>query len=151
MDRAGLIALYDCLIRPHDGVARKGKKTPYTALNGNMFSFVDPEDRLCIRLSQEDRAAWAQAWPDDPVMQYGRVMRGYVTVPEALLADEDELAGWFSRSVEGARALKPKPTRRKKRELRRHISRMSPKTGAHHETDFFGRSGGVGTGSATSG
>ena len=114
MDRDALIALYDRLIAPHEGIVRKGKATAYTAVNGNMFSFVDPEGGFCIRLSEADRTDWAKDWPDDPVLQYGSVMRGYVAVPEALLADEGALAGWFSRSVQGARALKPKPTRRKK-------------------------------------
>ncbi|MEL7027251.1 MAG: TfoX/Sxy family protein [Pseudomonadota bacterium] len=114
MDRADLIALYDRLIAPHDGIERKGKTMPYTAVNGNMFSFVDPDDRLCLRLSDEDRQAWAAEWPAEPVMQYGSVMQGYVAVPSALAEDQEDLEVWFSKAVQSARALKPKPTKRKK-------------------------------------
>ncbi|MDJ1006629.1 MAG: hypothetical protein QNJ13_02300 [Paracoccaceae bacterium] len=114
MDRDDVIALYDRLIAPHEGIARKGKTTAYTATGGNMFSFVDPSGRFCLRLSEADRADWARDWPDDPVLQYGSVMKGYVLVPDALLANEAALGDWFARSVTHARGLRQKPTTRKK-------------------------------------
>ncbi len=114
MDRARLLTLFDRLIASHEGITRKGKSMPYTAVNGNMFTFVDPDDRLCLRLSKTDRADWAETFPADPVLQYGKVMRGYVAVPPELLNDEPTLHVWFARAVTSARALPAKPTTRKK-------------------------------------
>ena len=34
----------------------KGKKTPYLAVNGNMFAFVDDTGALCLRLSEARKA-----------------------------------------------------------------------------------------------
>ena len=35
------LALYDKLIETNTMIERKGKTTPYTSLNGHMFSFLD--------------------------------------------------------------------------------------------------------------
>ena len=113
MDRDAVIAIYDRLIAGHDGLARKGKANAYTAVNGNMFSFVGPDGEMCIRLSKDDIAAFGEDHANDPVIRYGSVMQGYVAVPDALLADEAALANWFARSVAFANALKPKPTKKK--------------------------------------
>lgn len=40
-------------------------------------------------------------------------MDAYVVVPNSLREQEDLLVNWFARSVEFARALKPKPTKKK--------------------------------------
>lgn len=112
MDRANVIAIYDRLIAQHDGLARKGKTTAYTAVNGNMFSFVGPDGEMCIRLSDEDRAAYGVDHSNDPVIRYNSVMHGYVAVSNALLQAEDSLALWFAKSVAFANGLKPKPTKK---------------------------------------
>ena len=90
----------------------KGKKSPSLADNGNMCAFVDPEGALCLRYAEADRAALAADFGTGPVMQYGAVMRGYVAIPEAVIADETRLAALFGQCVDHARGLKPKPTRR---------------------------------------
>ncbi len=108
MERANVISVYDRLIANHAGLARKGKTTAYTAMNGNMFSFVGPDGELCIRLSKGHIEAYGQSHSAEPVIRYNSVMRGYVAVSKDLLADEDELQMWFSRSVAHAETLKPK-------------------------------------------
>jgi TfoX/Sxy family transcriptional regulator of competence genes len=113
MKRAALITIYDRLIARHAGIARKGKATAYTAMNGNMFSFVGPEGELCIRLSKYDKTAFGDQFGDEPVVRYNSVMDGYVTVPDELLTDHDLLAAWFAKSVAFAADLKPKPTKKK--------------------------------------
>jgi hypothetical protein len=114
MKRDEVIAIYDGLIAGHPDLARKGKATAYTSMNGNMFSFVGPDAELCLRLSSDDIAAFGQVYDASPVVRYNSVMRGYVAVSQALLLNEAELSGWFSRAVAFARTLKPKPTKRKK-------------------------------------
>ncbi len=112
MDRDTVIAIYDRLIAVHDGLTRKGKANAYTAMNGNMFSFVGPDAEMCIRLSKDDIAAYGEVYANDPVIRYNSVMNGYVAVPDALLNDEPTLAEWFAKSVGFAQTLKPKPTKK---------------------------------------
>ena len=50
--RDRVIEIYESLAAGFAGVKVKGKKTRYTALNGNMFSFVAGDGVLCIRLSE---------------------------------------------------------------------------------------------------
>lgn len=111
--RDRVVEIYRALVAQHDGLAVKGAKTAYTAMNGNMFSFVDGDGLLCIRLSNEDKAAFEAAHGTGDVIQHNSVMRGYVPVPEAMLDDMDALQAVFAKSVANARASKPKPTKRK--------------------------------------
>ena len=114
MNRDDVIAIYDRLIARHPDLQRKGESNAYTALNGNMFSFVGPDGEMCLRLSKEDITAFGTAHDASPVIRYNSTMHGYVAVSEALLADETELAGWFAQSVAHGQNLKPKPTTKKK-------------------------------------
>jgi TfoX/Sxy family transcriptional regulator of competence genes len=109
------IALYEALIATHPEVVRKGKKTPYTSMNGNMFSFLGQQDVLAFRLAKADRAAFLEKYPDSVVVQYDTVMKDYVEVPDELLDDPEALAALFAQVVANARTLKPKPTTRKKK------------------------------------
>ena len=113
MDRDAVLTVYDRLIAQHNGLARKGKANAYTAVNGNMFSFVGPDGEMCIRLSKDDIDAYGEHYANDPVIRYNSVMDGYVAVPEGLLKDEAVLAEWFAKSVTFANELKPKPTKKK--------------------------------------
>ena len=105
-------AILERLAEAEPGLTVKGKKMPYLAVNGNMFAFVDPEGALCLRYAEADRAALAAEFGTGPVMQYNAVMRGYVAIPEAVIADAARLAALFGQCVEHARRLKPKPTKR---------------------------------------
>ncbi len=112
--RDRVVEIFAELVSAHDGLQLKGKKMPYTSMNGNMFSFVDPRDVLCLRLSETDQAAFEVEHGTGDVIQHGSVMRGYVPVPGAMLEDMDALQAVFAKSVANAKALKPKPTTRKK-------------------------------------
>ena len=112
MTRDDVIAIYDLLIAQHAGLKRKGKASAYTAVNGNMFSFVGPDGEMCIRLSKPDIATYGTTYSNAPVIRYNSVMNGYVAVPEALLNDLPALQDWFARSVAFAQTLKPKPTKK---------------------------------------
>lgn len=90
----------------------KGRKMPYTAINGNMFAFVTPEGEMCLRFDDTVRAELARQWGVGEVMQYGAVMRGYVAMPADLSDDEAALAEHFVDSLAFARTLKPKPTKK---------------------------------------
>ena len=106
------LALYDALIAFIDGLKRKGKKIPYTSINGHMFSFLADDGTLCLRLSAADRDAFMQSVNADPVMQYGKIMKEYVALPAELLDDTDVAAVYFAQSFDYVLSLKPKPTKR---------------------------------------
>lgn len=108
------LAAYGRIVTRLPGMNVKGKTMPYTSLNGHMTSFLDREGGLNLRLSVPDMTAFLQAWPGEAVISYGAVMKGYVAVPPALMAREDELVGWFEKSLAYIGGLKPKPTRGRK-------------------------------------
>ena len=90
----------------------KGAKNPYTSRNGHMFSFLDQEGGMAVRLSDELQEEFMADYDSGPVMQYGSVMRGYLSVPPVLLEDTDAVASWLNRSYEWIGTLPPKATKR---------------------------------------
>ena len=110
---ADAIAAYERLVATQPGIERKGAKLPYTSMNGNMFSFLGEDGALALRLSAVDRATFIEVYGTRLHEAHGAVMKEYVTVPAALLADTSTLAPWFAASVAYANTLKPKPTARK--------------------------------------
>jgi hypothetical protein len=107
------LARYERLIATIPNLERKGAKMPYTSLNGHMFSFLSPEGVLGIRLPREAREAFLEKYNTRLCEQYGRVMKEYVEVPDALLSNTDELKESFATSCEYVQTLKPKPTKKK--------------------------------------
>lgn len=89
-------------------VVRKGKATTYTARNGHMFSFLDGEGELCVRLAPEDHTAFRETHGVGDVVRYNSVMRGYVPVPAALVSDGEALAALIASSWDYVGGLKPK-------------------------------------------
>ena len=113
--RDRVLDIYAGLVAAYEGVEIKGAKSNYTAVNGNMFSFVDPDGGLCIRLSEVGKAAFNEENGQGDVVQYGAVMRGYVAVPEGMLGDRAAVRALFAEAVNHARALKRKPTKKARR------------------------------------
>ncbi len=109
------LELYERLVATLENVQRKGKANPYTSLNGHMFSFLSKEGEIAIRFSKEEQEAFMEKHNAGPSIQYGSVMRGYVTVPEDMLARFDELAAYLKKSYEYIASLEPKPTTKKKK------------------------------------
>ena len=94
------------------GEVVKGAKNPYTARNGHMFSFLDVEGTLAIRLSDELADEFLSTYESGPVIQYGSVMRGYVSVPDDLLSDTGKIGSWFKKAYEWIGTLEPKATKK---------------------------------------
>jgi len=106
------IALYEALIATHPEIDQKGKSSPYTSINGNMFSLYTKEGTLALRLPPDEREAFLEKYRTRLTEQYGAVMREYVDVPDALLFDTRTLKRYFAASYEYAKSLRPKPTTR---------------------------------------
>ncbi|MGO9519569.1 MAG: hypothetical protein ACLPND_21235 [Candidatus Korobacteraceae bacterium] len=107
------LELYEKLIATNPKIERKGATHPYTSLNGNMFTLLNPPGTLAIRLSAEDREKFLKKYKTTLFEAYGVVMKEYVTVPDALLKKTNELAKYLDLSYEYVKTLKPKPTTKK--------------------------------------
>jgi hypothetical protein len=107
------LACYDRLIAAFPGLERKGDANPYTAVNGNMSSYLHPRGQLALRLPPEARAAFLETYRTGLFEAYGVVQKEYVTVPDDLLANTAALAAHFRASLDWVGAMKPKPTKRK--------------------------------------
>ena len=94
------------------GEVVKGAKNPYTSRNGHMFSFLDVDGTMAIRLSIDLADEFLSRYESGPVIQYGSVMRGYVSVPDDLLSDTEEVGSWFKKSYEWIGTLEPKATKK---------------------------------------
>ena len=94
------------------GEAVRGAKNPYTSRNGHMFSFLDVDGAMALRLSDDLIDEFLSRYESGPVIQYGSVMRGYVSVPDDLLSDPHELGSWFEKAYVWIGTLEPKATKR---------------------------------------
>jgi TfoX N-terminal domain len=110
---ADKVALYEKLVATNPRVERKGATMPYTSLNGNMFSLLNKEGVLLLRLSEEAREAFVAKFNTKPVVMYGTVMPEYVAVPDQLLAKTAQLKKYFDASFDYVSSLRAKPTTRK--------------------------------------
>jgi hypothetical protein len=95
-------------------VERKGDKIPYTSVNGHMFSNLTKAGTVSLRLPEDLRAAFLAKYKAKLAVEYGIVRKEYVEVPPALLAKTAELEPYFAKSYAWVKAMKPKPTKRKK-------------------------------------
>jgi hypothetical protein len=102
---------YDALVATQPDVLRKGATMPYTALNGNMFSFLSPNGTLALRLPADAREAFLHKYATELFKQGTTVLREYVVVPEPLWKKPKELAKHFAAAYGYAKTLKPKPSR----------------------------------------
>ncbi len=94
------------------GEVVKGAKNPYTSRNGHMFSFLDVDGTMAIRLSDALADDYLSRYESGPVIQYGSVMRGYVSISDGLLSDTEELGSWFEKAYEWIGTLEPKATKK---------------------------------------
>ena len=78
------LALYDQLISMNPHFERKGKTMPYTSANGYMFSQLNKNGEIGIRLSKEAGQQFMKEHKTTVFKSYGAVMKGYVLVPDHL-------------------------------------------------------------------
>lgn len=105
---------YEALVSGFPEVERKGANMPYTALNGNMFSFLDKEGMLSLRFSKEEQEAFIAEYDTTHSIQHGAVMNGYAIVPEEVFKNVELLHLTFAKSLAFVKTLKPKATKKKK-------------------------------------
>lgn len=108
------LALYDQLVTTNPNIERKGVTLPYTAINGNMFSFMSNTGALALRLPTEARAAFLAKYKTTLFEAHGSVMQEYVLVPDRLLKNTQALQPYLELSYTYAQTLKPKPQKKTK-------------------------------------
>lgn len=109
---ADKLELYDKVVGNNPDIERKGKTTPYTSINGHMFSFLSKNGTMGLRLSENDRNSFIQHFDSNLMEQHGRVMKEYVEIPSDLLQDTDQLSNYLQKSLGYVSGLKPKPTKK---------------------------------------
>lgn len=107
------LELYDRLIATNQNIERKGVTMPYTSLNGHMFTYLSKTGSLGIGLAKEERERFLKKYNTTLYESHGAVMKEYVTVPDNLLKNTDELKEYLDSSLEYIKSLKPKPTKKK--------------------------------------
>jgi TfoX/Sxy family transcriptional regulator of competence genes len=109
------LELYEKLIKTNPKIERKGAANPYTSLNGHMFTYLNPSGSLALRLPEDEREKFLKKYKTTLFEAYGAVMKEYVTVPHSLLKDTKTLQRYFQLSYQYVRTLKPKPTKKTKK------------------------------------
>lgn len=106
------LAKYD-KIAEAAGIERKGKSMPYTSANGYMFSLMNKDGELGIRLPKERYKEFMEKHGAAELRSHGAVMREYVKIPEDMLGKTKALAKLLNESQDYVNSLKPKPTKKK--------------------------------------
>jgi TfoX/Sxy family transcriptional regulator of competence genes len=107
-----LIALFDAAL-PDDPRVERRKMFGYPCafFSGNLFTGLHQEN-VIVRLAERDRIAAIEkqgARLFEPMA--GRPMREYIVLPQAALADREELAAWLQRGFCYAKSLPPKASK----------------------------------------
>lgn len=88
MDRKDVIALFERAIAASGQFERKGKANPYTSANGHMFSQINKDDQIGIRLPKSRQAELLAQYGAGPFKSYGATMRDYVCLTREMLEEE---------------------------------------------------------------
>lgn len=105
---------FEQLLATRPEIERKGAQLPYASVNGNMVCVLGADGTMGLRLGAADRSAFLKAYGGTLYEAYGAVMKEYVAVTPALLADTEAMAPWLAKSWVYARTLKAKATTRNK-------------------------------------
>ncbi len=77
-----------------------------------MFSYLHSSGAMALRLPKRERENFLEKYDTKLFEAYGVVQKEYVTVPDGLMANTDELQPYITISYEYAKSLKPKPTKK---------------------------------------
>ena len=102
------LEFYDALIAMNPNFERKGKTVPYTSANGYMFSMLNKDGEIGIRLSKESGERFMKTHHTTRFKSHGAYMRGYVLIPEHLYANPELLSRTLQEAFEYVMSLEPK-------------------------------------------
>jgi len=103
------LEIYDRLVATAGPeIVRKGKTMPYTSANGYMFSLLNKDAEIGIRLSKESCKKFMEEFKTTVFKSHGATMRDYVLIPEEMLDDLDMLASYLEEGYKHVMSLPPK-------------------------------------------
>lgn len=110
-----LIKLLDDNLSSFDCTKKMMFGYPVYFVNNNMFTGTY-QSSVFLRLSENDRkeilSRSDEASPFEPIK--GKRMKEYMTLPDSILKDSDELREWLSRSYTYVSSLPAKESKKKK-------------------------------------
>lgn len=107
MTRDDLMALFEAAISAANQIERKGKANPYTSANGHMFSQINKDDQLGIRLPKPRQKELLDEYGAGPFKSYGATMRDYVCVTEEMLSDQALIISLLQEGLAFVSAMPP--------------------------------------------
>jgi len=107
MTRDDLVALFEAAISATDLMDRKGKANPYTSANGHMFSQINKDGQLGIRLPKPRQKALLEEYGAGPFTSYGATMRDYVCLTDQMLADQALITSLLQEGLAFVSAMPP--------------------------------------------
>lgn len=107
MSREEIVALFERAIAESDRIERKGKANPYTSTNGHMFSQINKDDQLGIRLPKPRQKALHEQYGAGPFKSYGATMRDYVCLTHDMLADPGFITALLEEGFDFVAAMPP--------------------------------------------
>ena len=102
------IDLYNKLVATNPKVERKGDTVPYTSHNGHMFSYLEKDGSLGLRLPPDELEKFLKKYKTSLFKSYGIIKKDYALIPEKLQKNIKELKPYFDISFEYVKTLKPK-------------------------------------------
>lgn len=106
------ISLYEKIVSSIPDVEIKGAAMPYTSWNGHMFSFLDSEGRLGLRLPALEREDFIKLYKTKLCEAHGTILKEYVLVPDSLCKNTEKMSAYFNSSFLYVSNLKPKSTKK---------------------------------------
>jgi len=103
-----IIDLYAKLVKTNPQVELKGATVPYTSHNGHMFSYLEKDGSMGLRLPADELEKFLKKYNTTLFKSYGIIKKDFATVPDKLLKNTKELKKYFDISFEYVKTLKPK-------------------------------------------
>ena len=109
--RVAMLAKHDAIVAATPDIERTGKTMPNTSANGYMFSLLDKDGELGIRLPKTSIADFEKAHmagETSDFRSHGSVMRDYVRIPPDLMDEPSTLSRYLSDGLAYVMSLEPK-------------------------------------------
>ncbi len=107
------LKIYERLINTNGNFSRKGKTTAYTSVNGYMFSLLNKESQIGIRLPKESAEKFIRKFNTTRYKSHGAWMKDYVLIPENEHEEIEKFAPYLQESYEFVMSL---PSKKGKKE-----------------------------------
>jgi TfoX/Sxy family transcriptional regulator of competence genes len=102
------LKVYDDITEACNGFERKGKNMIFTSSNGYMFTLLNKDAEIGIRLPKEEAAKFMEMHNTGHYYSYGAKMKDYVLVPESLWNNKKLLVNYFEQSFAYVNSLPSK-------------------------------------------